>query len=195
MNAFHTEGLQSAEEARKIASGILGRKFTHHNHPTGLELSCNAVTLAPSFPSSPGSFEVDLLVRPDRSCGGPSLIARRRSVGLDPEGLPSLPFARATNPDEVVYEPISFSEGLGRAQALNVAAKLGLPVEGAGADRLTESLQTLYDDVFRARDATAVEATLRVNGDDPVMSFCSSTARAKCITDNTLAAVHRLPFL
>lgn len=77
-----------------------------------------------------------------------------------------MPLALATTPDEVVFQPVSFREGLGTAQALDIAGKVGLNVESEGAQRLAEALKTLYDDVFRKRDATSVDVTFRSDGDD-----------------------------
>ncbi|PWN40323.1 putative beta-succinyl CoA synthetase precursor [Ceraceosorus guamensis] len=136
--------VKSAEEAKKIASQMLGHKLITKQTGAGGRI-CNAVMLAELRTPA---HEYYIAVLNDRSTQLPVLIASN-------QGGMSIEDVAKENPDAIITTPIDFTKGLTQDKALEIAKKLGFSKPEL-EQQAAETFVKLYT-LFKEKDATQVE--------------------------------------
>jgi succinyl-CoA synthetase beta subunit len=125
---------------KEYASKMLGAKLvTKQTGPAGQ--LCSKVLVNEGITINKEYYFAILM---DRAYGGPVLVASTQG-GMDIEEVAE------KSPDAIIKEPVDITKGLGDAQALALAAKLGF--SGAMAQAAAKQFKSLYS-LFVATDAT-----------------------------------------
>lgn len=94
------------------------------------------------------SHEYYVAVLNDRNVGGPVLVASAQG-GMNIEEV------AAKDPNAIITTPINFENGLSKAEALDLAKKLGFKTE-TSRDEASDIFIRLYK-IFKDKDATQIE--------------------------------------
>jgi succinyl-CoA synthetase beta subunit len=132
------------EEARKIATKMLGEKFITAQAPQGM--SCNKVLLMERI-FMRREFYVSILM--DRDSQGPVLVASPRG------GTPIQEVAKA-HPELIYTEEIDILEGLQEEQCEGMAKNLGLDEGTDSFNQCVKLMLNLYK-MFHSCDCTQIE--------------------------------------
>ncbi|KAL7285719.1 hypothetical protein ACG7TL_000824 [Trametes sanguinea] len=127
--------VQNPEQAKDYASKMIGAKLI--TKQTG----------AAGQRRDP-SHEYYVAVLNDRNIGGPVLVASSQG-GMNIEEV------AAKDPKAIITTPIDFENGLSKAEALDLAKKLGFKSEGAQSEAADIFIR-LYK-IFKDKDATQIE--------------------------------------
>ncbi|KAG7099489.1 hypothetical protein E1B28_001336 [Marasmius oreades] len=136
--------VDSAEQAKELASKMIGSKLITKQTGAGGRL-CNAVMLAERREPA---HEYYVAVLNDRTSRGVVLVTSNQG-GMNIEEV------AAKDPSAIITTPISYTHGLSKEKALEVAKKLGFrdtTAQGEAADIFIN----LYR-IFKEKDATQIE--------------------------------------
>ncbi|KAI9066673.1 succinate-CoA ligase [Trametes coccinea BRFM310] len=136
--------VQNPEQAKDYASKMIGAKLITKQTGAAGRI-CNAVMLAERRDPS---HEYYVAVLNDRNIGGPVLVASSQG-GMNIEEV------AAKDPKAIITTPIDFENGLSKAEALDLAKKLGFKSEGAQSEAADIFIR-LYK-IFKDKDATQIE--------------------------------------
>ncbi|KAF9056634.1 succinyl-CoA synthetase beta chain, SSC-beta [Panaeolus papilionaceus] len=136
--------VDSPEQAKEIASKMIGSKLiTKQTGAAGRV--CNAVMLAERRTPA---HEYYVAVLNDRTSQGVVLVASSQG-GMNIEEV------AAKDPDAIITTPINFKRGLSKAEAIEVAKKLGFTDEATQSEA-ADTFINLYR-IFKETDATQIE--------------------------------------
>ncbi|KAI0768544.1 succinate-CoA ligase [Trametes elegans] len=136
--------VQNPEQAKDYAGKMIGAKLITKQTGAAGRI-CNAVMLAERRDPS---HEYYVAVLNDRNIGGPVLVASSQG-GMNIEEV------AAKDPKAIITTPIDFENGLSKAEALDLAKKLGFKSEGA-QNEAADIFIRLYK-IFKDKDATQIE--------------------------------------
>ncbi|KAI0762651.1 succinate-CoA ligase [Fomes fomentarius] len=136
--------VESPEQAKEYASKMIGSKLITKQTGAAGRI-CNAVMLAERRDPS---HEYYVAVLNDRGVGGPVLVASAQG-GMNIEEV------AAKDPKAIITIPINFEKGLSKAEALDLAKKLGFKSTGA-QNEAADIFIRLYQ-IFKDKDATQIE--------------------------------------
>ncbi|GLB36414.1 putative succinyl-CoA synthetase functions in the citric acid cycle (TCA), coupling the hydrolysis of succinyl-CoA to the synthesis of ATP and thus represents the only step of substrate- level phosphorylation in the TCA [Lyophyllum shimeji] len=136
--------VDSPEQAKDIASKMIGSKLI--TKQTGARgRVCNAVMLAERRQPA---HEYYVAILNDRASQGVVLVASAQG-GMNIEEV------AAKDPDAIITTPISFANGLSKAEAIEIAKKLGFKDEKTQSEA-ADIFINLYR-IFKEKDATQIE--------------------------------------
>ncbi|KAF8898388.1 succinyl-CoA synthetase beta chain, SSC-beta [Infundibulicybe gibba] len=136
--------VNSPEQAKDIAGKMIGSKLITKQTGAGGRI-CNAVMLAERREPA---HEYYVAVLNDRVSQGVVLVASAQG-GMNIEEV------AAKDPDAIITTPIDFVKGLSKAEAINVAQKLGFK-DQATQSEAADIFINLYK-IFKEKDATQIE--------------------------------------